>query len=154
MTDTGRDFREHGNKGIYFRGTRELRSENEGNRGTKSILGNVGNDNFDFGQRGNKATQPEQDKTNKRIGAHGEDADQPGHPPSLIRVFACIQWVATDPRFLRADSELWSDRVYAQINLSLHLAGHFDGSAMRRLNLLQGIKGIDSPDRERTSCIL
>ena len=81
MTGTGSGFREHGNKSIYFRGTRELRSENEGNRGTKTILGNVGNDDFDFGQRRkNKAIQPEQDKTNKMIHAHGEDADQPGHP--------------------------------------------------------------------------
>ena len=29
-----------GNKGIYFRETREQRSKNEGNRGTKAILGN------------------------------------------------------------------------------------------------------------------
>ena len=90
MIGPGRGFREHGNKGIYFRGTRELRSENEGNRGTKTFwgTGNVGIDDFDFGQQGNKAIQPEQDKTNKMIRAHGEDADQPGHPPSLIRVFA------------------------------------------------------------------
>ena len=37
--------------------------------------GNVGNDDFDFGQQGNKAIEPEQDKTNKMIRAHGEDAD-------------------------------------------------------------------------------
>ena len=40
VTGLGRGLREHGNKGIYFRGTRELRSENEGNRGAKTILGN------------------------------------------------------------------------------------------------------------------
>ena len=45
-------------------------------------------DDFDFRQQGNKAVEPEQDKTNKMIRAHSEDADQPGHPPSLIRVFA------------------------------------------------------------------
>ena len=28
-----------------------------------------------------------------------------GHPPSLIRVFACAQWVAKDPSFLHTDSE-------------------------------------------------
>ena len=65
----------------------------------------------------------------------------------------CIQWVATDPRFRRADSELWSDRVDAQVDLSLHLAGHFVGFVVRWLNLDQGIKGIDSPGRERVSCI-
>ena len=37
--------------------------------------------------------------------APSEDSDQPGHPPSLIRVFACTQWVAKDPIFLHADSE-------------------------------------------------
>ena len=62
--------------------------------------GNVGNDDFGFGQQGNKAIEPEQDKTNKRIRAHGEDADQPGHPPSLIRVFAVHSMGSTDPRFL------------------------------------------------------
>ena len=50
--------------------------------------GNVGNDDFDFGQQKNKAIEPEQDKTNKMKSAHGEDADQPRHPPNLIRVFA------------------------------------------------------------------
>ena len=34
-----------------------------------------------------------------------EDSDQPGHPPSLIRVFACAQWVAKYSSFLHADSE-------------------------------------------------
>ena len=34
-----------------------------------------------------------------------EDSDQPRHPPSLIRVFACAQWVAKGPMFLHADSE-------------------------------------------------
>ena len=37
--------------------------------------------------------------------APSEDSDQPGYPPSLIRVFACAQWVAKDPSFLPADSE-------------------------------------------------
>ena len=32
--------------------------------------------------------------------------DQPGHPPSLIRVFACAQWVAKVPSFLHVDSEV------------------------------------------------
>ena len=49
---------------------------------------NIGNDDFNFGQQGNKAIEPEHDKTNKMTRAHGEDAHQPGNPPSLIRVFA------------------------------------------------------------------
>ena len=32
--------------------------------------------------------EPPHDKTNKMICAPSEDSDQPGHPPSLIRVFA------------------------------------------------------------------
>ena len=50
--------------------------------------GNIGNDDFDFGQQGNKANEPEYDTANKMTPTHGEDADQPGNPPSLIRVFA------------------------------------------------------------------
>ena len=35
-----------------------------------------------------------------------EDSDQPGHPPSLIRVFAVhSQWIVKDLSFLHADSE-------------------------------------------------
>ena len=45
------------------------------------------------------------DKTNKMACAPSEDSDQPGHPPSLIKVFACAQWVAKDPSFLHADGE-------------------------------------------------
>ena len=31
--------------------------------------------------------EPRHDKTNKMACAPSEDSDQPGHPPSLIRVF-------------------------------------------------------------------
>ena len=44
-------------------------------------------------------------KTNKMTCAPSEDTDQPEHPPSLISVYACTQWVAKDPSFLHADSE-------------------------------------------------
>ena len=53
--------------------------------------------------------KPPLDKTNKMTCAPSEDSDQPGHLPSLIRVFACTQWVAKDPKFLHADREDWSD---------------------------------------------
>ena len=45
--------------------------------------------------------------------APSEDSDQLGHPPSLIRVFACAQWVAKDPSFLHTDSEDsdWTGRM-------------------------------------------
>ena len=32
--------------------------------------------------------EPEHDKTNNLTGAPSKDSDQPGHPPSLIRVFS------------------------------------------------------------------
>ena len=44
--------------------------------------------------------EPSHDKTNKMACAPSEDPDQPGHPPSLIRVFAvCMKkaWVLRYP---------------------------------------------------------
>ena len=35
-----------------------------------------------------EAFEPPHDKSNKMTFAPSEDSDQPGHPPSLIRVFA------------------------------------------------------------------
>ena len=45
-------------------------------------------------------TEPPHDKTSKMAYAPSEDSDQPGHPPSLIRVFAvCMKkaWVLSYP---------------------------------------------------------
>ena len=47
-----------------------------------------------------KLLEPPRDKTNKMTFAQGEDSDQSGHPPSLIRVFAvCMKkhWVLSYP---------------------------------------------------------
>ena len=52
-----------------------------------------------------QAIEPPHDKPNKMNCAPSEDSDQPGPPPSLIRVFACAQSVAKEPSFLHADSE-------------------------------------------------
>ena len=44
--------------------------------------------------------EPPHDKTNKMACAPSEDSDQPGHPPSLIRVFAVHMkkaWVLSYP---------------------------------------------------------
>ena len=44
--------------------------------------------------------EPMHDKTNNRTCAPREDSDQPGHPPSLIRVFAVRMkkgWVLSFP---------------------------------------------------------
>ena len=66
--------------------------------------------------------------------APSEDSDQPRHPPSLIRVFACAQWVAKNSSFLHADNKDWSDWVDAQADLSLRWAhSHFVGFVMMRL---------------------
>ena len=79
--------------------------------------------------------EPPRDKTNKMACAHSEDSDQPGHPPSLIRVFAVRMkkaWVLSYP--LSAQQRLWSDWADAQIDLSLRWAhSHFVGFVMRRL---------------------
>ena len=78
--------------------------------------------------------------------APSEDSDQPGHPPSLIRVFAVRMkkaWVLIATHW--ADSEdsdqpghpqrrLWSDWADAQANLSLRWAHtHFVGFVTMRL---------------------
>ena len=67
--------------------------------------------------------------------APSEDSDQPGHPPSLIRVFAVRMkkaWVLSYP--LSAQRRLWSDWADAQADLSLRwVHPHFVGFVMRRL---------------------
>ena len=58
----------------------------------------------------NKYFEPPHDKTNKMACAPSEDSDQPGHLPSLIRVFAVRMkkaWVLSYP--LSAQPRLWSD---------------------------------------------
>ena len=48
----------------------------------------------------NNDCEPPHDKTNKMASAHSKDSDQPGHPPSLIRVFAVRMkkaWVLSYP---------------------------------------------------------
>ena len=70
--------------------------------------------------------------------APSEDSDQPGHPPSLIRVFAVRMkkdWVLSYP--LSAQRRLWSDWADAQADLSLRWARtHFVGFIMSRLSYL------------------
>ena len=74
------------------------------------------------------------DKTSKMT-APSEDTDQPGHPPSLIRVFAVHMkkaWVLSYP--LSAQRRLWSDWADAQTDLSLRWAhSHLVGFVMSQL---------------------
>ena len=68
--------------------------------------------------------------------APSEDSDQPGHPPSLIRVFAVRlkkPWVLSYP--FSTQRRLWSDWADAKADLSLRWAhSHFVGFVMSRLN--------------------
>ena len=67
--------------------------------------------------------------------APSEDSDQPGHPPSPIRVFAFRMkkpWVLSYP--LSAQRRLWPDWADAQADLNLRWAHtHFVGFVMSRL---------------------
>ena len=69
--------------------------------------------------------------------APSEDSEQPGHPPSLIRVFAVRikkAWVLSYP--LSAQRRLWSDWADAQADPSPRWAhSHFVGFVTRRLIL-------------------
>ena len=60
--------------------------------------------------------EPPHDKTNKMVCAPSEDSDQPGHSPSLIRVFAVLSYR------LSAQRRLWSDWADAKADLSLRWA--------------------------------
>ena len=66
--------------------------------------------------------------------APSEDSDQPGHPPSLMGIFAVRTkkaWVLSYP--LSAQRRLWSDWADAQADLSLCWAhSHFVGFVTRR----------------------
>ena len=96
--------------------------------------------------------EPPHDKTNTMACAPSEDSDQPGHPPSLTRVFAVrsmgsksyqslirvfdvrmkTHWVPYYP--LSALRRLWSDWADAQADLNLRWAHrHFVGFVVRRL---------------------
>ena len=71
--------------------------------------------------------------------APSEDSDQPGHPPSLIRIFAVRMkkpWVLSYP--FGAQRRLWSDWADAQTDLSLRWAHrHFVCFVMTRLTLFR-----------------
>ena len=82
-----------------------------------------------------RKNEPPHDKSKKMACAPSEDSDQPGHPPSLIKVSAVRMkkaWVLSYP--LSTQWSLRSDWADAQADLSLRWAhSHFDGFVMRRL---------------------
>ena len=66
--------------------------------------------------------------------APSEDSDQPGRPPSLIRVFAVRMkktWVLSYP--LSAQRRLWSDWADARLICLRWAHSHFVGFVMSRL---------------------
>ena len=71
-----------------------------------------------------------------------EDSGQPGHLPSMIRVFTVRMkkaWVLSYP--LSAQRRLWSDWVDAQADPSLRRAHtHFVGFVMSRLISIENIR--------------
>ena len=82
--------------------------------------------------------EPPHDKTNKMACVPSEDLGQPGHLPSLIKVFDVHMkkpWVLSYP--LSAQWRLWSDWADAQADLSLRwMHSHFLGFVMMRLILM------------------
>ena len=85
-----------------------------------------------------KTDKPPHDKTSKMACALSNDSDQPGHPPSLIRVFAVRMkkaWVLSYP--LSARRRLWSDWADSEADPSLRWTHcHFVGFVMRQLRFL------------------
>ena len=70
-----------------------------------------------------KQIELHRDKTNKMACAPSEDSDQPGHLPSLIRVFAVRLKKARSLSYpWSAQRRLWSDWTDAQADLSLRWA--------------------------------
>ena len=67
--------------------------------------------------------------------AQSEDSDQPGHPPSLIRVFAFRSMGSWGSKLSSCvQRRLWSDWADDQADLSLRWThSHFDGFVMSRL---------------------
>ena len=70
--------------------------------------------------------------------APSEDSDQPGHPPSLIRVFAVRSKGSYGPKVYSCEQRrLWSDWADAQADRGLRWANtHFVGFVMSRLTYL------------------
>ena len=67
-----------------------------------------------------KSSEPPHEESNNTACAPSEYSDQPGHPPSLIGVFALRMkkaWVLSYP--FSAQRRLWSDWADAQAELSL-----------------------------------
>ena len=79
--------------------------------------------------------EPPHDKTNEMIYATSEDSDQPGHPPSLIRVLAVRlkkAWVLSYSLSASEDSDQ-TGRMPRLIWVFTKRSCHFVGFVMRQL---------------------
>ena len=76
--------------------------------------------------------------------APSEDSDQPGHPPSLIRVFAVRMKKAQALSYpMSAQQRLWAHWADAQADLSLRWAhSHIVGFVMRRLIIMYPVMSL------------
>ena len=78
--------------------------------------------------------EPPHDKSNKMAFVPSEDLDQPGHPPSLIRIFAARSMdMRTQCSFMRTAKTDQSGRMHRLICVFAGRHGHFVGFVMRRL---------------------
>ena len=102
-----------------------------------------------------ETNEPPHDKTNIMACASSEDSNQPGHPPSLISVFAVRMkkaWVLSYP--LSAQRRRWSGWADAQADLSLRWAqNHFVGFVMRRLKYANSSRQINFQIPETLMCL-
>ena len=98
------------------------------------IFGDYWMEDF-FGSRNKNRAATRQNQQNDC--APSEDSDEPGRPPSLIRVFAVRMmkaWTLSCP--LSAERRLWSDWAEAKADLSLRwVHSHFVGFVMSRLKI-------------------
>ena len=85
--------------------------------------------------------EPPDDKTNKMVCAPSEDSNQPGHPPSLIRVFAVRAMGSWGSNVSSCGQRrLWSDwRMPRLIWVFAGRTGHFVGFVMRRRKSYNGL---------------
>ena len=118
-----RGFREHGDKGIFFKGTWELRSEKWGEKGHKDNFGEQGTYEMTIlilGDRGTKQMSRSMTQQTKLLMRTAKMQISLGTRPSWSESSLCAKWGATDPRFPYAGNEDWSDWSDAQADLSLH----------------------------------
>ena len=89
------------------------------------------------------SNEPPHDKTNKMACAPSEESDQPGHPPSLFRVFAVRMKKAWTLSYPLNGCPGWSESSLGAhatlLVLSLPLFAHWDGGTRKQLNCFSAL---------------